>query len=159
MKHTGITEFDATVPNEIGGLNAFEALLAASRFGKSVLDTDLVARAYPMIYHTIRCLNGIPVTPAAISNGSGKDEVSLIHYHISWKLTNILLQIFTVSDMYEVEKQMRQASVNLGSLGGICINPIYGVEAKTLPPNSFSHGDFPLPYRDSLKLTYYERGQ
>jgi len=77
MKHTGITTFDATVPNEIGGLNAFEALLAASRFGKSVLDTDLVARAYPMIYHTIRCLNGVPVTPAALSNGSGQDEVSL----------------------------------------------------------------------------------
>jgi len=78
MKHTGITTFDATVPNEIGGLNAFEALLAANRFGKSVLDTDLVARAYPMIYHTVRCLNGVPVTPAALSNGSGQDEVGWV---------------------------------------------------------------------------------
>src|SRR4051812_9029308 len=75
MKHTGLKTFDAAVPNEIGGLNAFEALLAAHRFGKSALDTDLVARAYPMIYHTIRCLNNVPVAPAAISNGTGKSEV------------------------------------------------------------------------------------
>jgi DUF917 family protein len=45
-------------------------------------------------------------------------------------------------DNYEAEEQMRHASVKLGSLGGICINPVYGVEAKTLPPNSFSHGTF-----------------
>jgi len=47
--------------------------------------------------------------------------------------------------MYQAEEQMRQASVNLGSLGGVCTNPIYGIEAKTLPPNSFSHGNHLLP--------------
>jgi DUF917 family protein len=76
MEHTGLKIFDAVIPNEIGGLNAFEALLAAHRFGKSALDTDLVARAYPMIYHTIRCLNKVPVTPAAMSNGAGISEVN-----------------------------------------------------------------------------------
>jgi DUF917 family protein len=75
MEHTGLKTFDAAIPNEIGGLNAFEALLAAYRFGKSALDTDLVARAYPMIYHTIRCLNNIPVTPSAMSNGAGISKV------------------------------------------------------------------------------------
>ncbi|KAG9247228.1 hypothetical protein BJ878DRAFT_532714 [Calycina marina] len=88
MKHTGLTNFHATIPNEIGGLNAFEALLAANRLGKSVLDTDL---------------------------------------------------IFTMPDIYKTEEQMRQASVNLGSLSGMCGNPIYGTEAKTFPANSFSH--------------------
>jgi DUF917 family protein len=63
------------IPNEIGGLNAFEAILAAYRFGKSALDTDLVARAYPLIYQTVRCLNGMPVTPAALADGAGKEEV------------------------------------------------------------------------------------
>lgn len=77
MEHTGLKTFDAAIPNEIGGLNAFEALLAAYRFGKSALDTDLVARAYPMIYHTIRCLNNVPVTPSAMSNGAGVTEVCL----------------------------------------------------------------------------------
>lgn len=75
MSATGLATFDAVVPNEIGGLNAIEALLAANRFGKSVLDTDLVARAYPMIYQTVRCLNGHLVTPAAISTGMGRDKV------------------------------------------------------------------------------------
>ncbi|KAH8595530.1 hypothetical protein B0O99DRAFT_652008 [Bisporella sp. PMI_857] len=121
MEHTKLSNFDACIPNEIGGLNAFEALLAAHRFKKSALDTDCVARAYPMIYHTVRCLNGVSVTPAALANGAGP------------------AQIFTVSDMYEAEEQMRHASVTLGSLGGVCVNPVSGVEAKTLPPNSFSH--------------------
>lgn len=56
-------------------MNAFEAILAAHRFGKSALDTDLVARAYPMIYQTVRCLNGVSVTPAALADGAGKEEV------------------------------------------------------------------------------------
>lgn len=76
MSITDLTDFDAVVPNEIGGLNAIEALLAANRFGKSVLDTDLVARAYPMIYQTVRCLNGQLVTPAAIASGMGYNRVS-----------------------------------------------------------------------------------
>lgn len=71
MELAGLKTFDACIPNEVGGLNAFEALLAAYRFGKSGLDTDLVARAYPMIYHTIRCLNGLSVTPSGMSNGYG----------------------------------------------------------------------------------------
>jgi DUF917 family protein len=78
MKHTGLTIVDAVIPHEIGGLNAFEALLASHRFNKSALDTDLVARAYPMIYHTVRCLNGVPVTPSALSNGMSASEVCLL---------------------------------------------------------------------------------
>jgi DUF917 family protein len=76
LKTARLETFDAVVPNEIGGLNAFEALLAAHRFGKSALDTDLVARAYPMIYQTVRCLNDVPVTPAALADGAGREEVS-----------------------------------------------------------------------------------
>jgi len=37
---------------------------------------------------------------------------------------------------------MRDACTDFGSLSGMCINPIHGVEAKTLPHNSFSHGKF-----------------
>lgn len=78
MELTGLKTFDACIPNEVGGLNAFEALLAAHRFGKSGLDTDLVARAYPMIYHTIRALNGVSVTPSGMSNGNGISKVNLL---------------------------------------------------------------------------------
>lgn len=75
LKTTGLKTFDAVVPNEIGGLNAFEAILAGHRFGKSALDTDLVARAYPMIYQTVRCLNKVSITPSALADGGGREEV------------------------------------------------------------------------------------
>ncbi|TVY51163.1 putative D-/L-hydantoinase subunit A [Lachnellula cervina] len=122
MKAAGLETFDAVVPNEIGGMNAFEAFLAAHRFKKSVLDTDLVARAYPFIWQTVRCLNDLPVVPAAIANGAGKTEV-----------------FKTAKDNLEAEELMRGACVNLGSLTGMCTCPVYGAEAKTLPKNSFSH--------------------
>lgn len=76
MEASDLKTFDAVIPNEIGGMNAFEAFLAACRFNKSVLDTDLVARAYPFIWQTIRCLNDLQVVPAAIANGAGETKVS-----------------------------------------------------------------------------------
>lgn len=76
MEATGLSTFDAVIPNEIGGMNAFEALLAAHRFGKSTLDTDLVARAYPMIWQTVRCLNNIHVAPSAVADGLGNTHVN-----------------------------------------------------------------------------------
>jgi DUF917 family protein len=75
MKMAGIQNFDAVVPNEIGGLNAFESILAARRFKKSVLDTDLVARAYPMVWQTVRCLNDVPIAPCSVADGSGRVDV------------------------------------------------------------------------------------
>ncbi|KAF4620233.1 hypothetical protein G7Y89_g14587 [Cudoniella acicularis] len=122
MKATGISTFDAVIPNEIGGMNAFEALLAAHRFNKSTLDTDLVARAYPMVWQTVRCLRDVPVVPASVADGAGKQEVFKI-----------------ARDNLEAEDLMREACTNLGSLSGMCVNPVYGTEARTLPQNSFSH--------------------
>jgi DUF917 family protein len=78
MRASGISTFDAVVPNEIGGMNAFEALLAAHRFNKSTLDTDLVARAYPKVWQTVRCLNNVPITPAVVADGAGQQEVFYI---------------------------------------------------------------------------------
>lgn len=75
MEAAELSSFDAVIPNEIGGMNSFEALLAAHRFGKAALDTDLVARAYPKIWQTVRCLKDIPVAPAAVANGLGKTQV------------------------------------------------------------------------------------
>ena len=139
MTATGINDFDAVIPNEIGGLNAFEALLAGHRFGKSTLDTDLVARAYPMVWQTVRCLDDIPVAPSAVADGTGKQMI-----------------FATSPDNYETEKLMRDACQDLGSLSGMCVNPVYGKEAKTLPANSFSHGVFPLPiFPSSTMLTYF----
>lgn len=137
----GLKTFDAVVPNEIGGLNSIEALLASQRFGKSVLDTDLVARAYPMIWQTVRCLTDIPVTPAALANGAGIEKVQCQYTPMHF-ISLYRSQLFpTAGDNEEAENLMRNASSELGSLAGACTNPIYGVEAKTLPKNSFSWGE------------------
>jgi DUF917 family protein len=81
MITSGISTFDAVIPNEIGGMNAFEALLAAHRFNKTTLDTDLVARAYPKVWQTVRCLHDIPITPAAVSDGTGHQQVLQVTLH------------------------------------------------------------------------------
>ncbi|PMD24057.1 hypothetical protein NA56DRAFT_567411 [Hyaloscypha hepaticicola] len=122
MRASGISTFDAVIPNEIGGMNAFEALLAAHRLDKTTLDTDLVARAYPKVWQTVRCLDNVPIVPAAVSDGAGQQEV-----------------FPTASDNLEAEDLMRDACTNFGSLSGMCVKPIDGIEAKTLPRNSFSH--------------------
>jgi DUF917 family protein len=49
-------------------------------------------------------------------------------------------------DYLTAEEVMRNAAVRLGSLAGVCINPILGTEAKSLPPNSFSYGRFASPF-------------
>ncbi|KAK5047642.1 hypothetical protein LTR84_006307 [Exophiala bonariae] len=121
LETTNITSFDAVIPNEIGGMNAFEALLAAYHFGKSTLDADCVARAYPYLWQTVRCLRDVPVVPAAVADGAGKREV------------------FTAeTDNFRAEELMRDACTDLGSLAGICLNPLNGSEARTLPRNSYS---------------------
>ncbi|KAJ8065044.1 hypothetical protein OCU04_005758 [Sclerotinia nivalis] len=121
MSATGHSSFDATIPNEIGGMNSFEALLTAHRFGKPTLDSDCVARAYPMVWQTVRCLNGVPVTPAAVANGCGGIEVFM-----------------NSEDAEEAETLMRDACTKQGSLSGMVVNPISGKEARTLPSNSYS---------------------
>jgi DUF917 family protein len=144
MRASGISTFDAVIPNEIGGMNAFEALLAAHRFKKFTLDTDLVARAYPKVWQTVRCLNDIPITPAAVADGAGNLEVISARSTICTQ-RRLSVQLFRASnDNLEAEDLMRDACTDFGSLSGMCINPIDGIEAKTLPRNSFSHGGPPL---------------
>ncbi|KAG4420786.1 hypothetical protein IFR04_006066 [Cadophora malorum] len=122
MQAAGISTFDAVIPNEIGGMNAFEALLAAHRFNKSALDSDLVARAYPKVWQTVRCLEDIPIAPAAVADGVGNT-----------------MMFPNPRDNLHAEDLMREACTDLGSLSGMCVNPVHGVEARALPKNSFSH--------------------
>ncbi|RDW73346.1 hypothetical protein BP6252_07253 [Coleophoma cylindrospora] len=122
MTAVGLESFDCVIPNEIGGMNAFEALLAGSRLGKSTLDTDCVARAYPMVWQTIRCLRGASVTPSAVADGCGEQQLFM-----------------TAKDNFEAEEFMREACTNQGSLAGMCVSPMSGAEAKMLPQNSYSY--------------------
>jgi hypothetical protein len=50
-------------------------------------------------------------------------------------------QIFTTAENnFHAEELMRDACTELGSLAGICVNPLYGSEARRLPQNSYSLG-------------------
>ena len=75
-----------------------------------------------MVWQTVRCLDDIPITPSAVADGAGHQI------------------IFSMAkDNYETEDLMRKACERLGNLSGMCVNPVYGKEARTLPANSFSH--------------------
>ncbi|PVH95133.1 DUF917-domain-containing protein [Periconia macrospinosa] len=121
LKGSNTPRIDYMIPNEIGGINAFEALLASSRLGKSVLDTDAVARAYPLLWQTVRCLNGVSIAPCSVADGEGQSTV-----------------LQTQDSFEHAELVMRDACTALGSLAGLCVNPMLGLEAKTLPQNTFS---------------------
>ena len=45
-----------------------------------------------------------------------------------------------MNDNFQAEELMRDACTDLGSLAGICVNPLYGSEARCLPRNSYSLG-------------------
>jgi len=140
MQAAGISTFDAVIPNEIGGMNAFEALLAAHRFNKSALDSDLVARAYPKVWQTVRCLEDIPIAPAAVADGVGNTMVIFVPTVVHALLTSSKM-FPNPRDNLHAEDLMREACTDLGSLSGMCVNPVHGVEARALPKNSFSHGE------------------
>lgn len=67
----GISGFSHIVPTEIGGINALEALLSGALLDKTVLDADLMGRAYPHVYMTVLGVHGKKLTPAALSDGNG----------------------------------------------------------------------------------------
>ena len=67
----GISDFSHIVPTEIGGINALEALLSGALLNKTVLDADLMGRAFPHVYMTVLGAQGKKLTPAALSDGNG----------------------------------------------------------------------------------------
>lgn len=75
----GISDFSHIVPTEIGGINALESLLSGALLDKTVLDGDLMGRAYPHVYMTVLGIHGKKLTPAALSDGNGNIVVRLTH--------------------------------------------------------------------------------
>lgn len=77
LQQMGTSDFSYTIPMEIGGPNALEALLLAAKTGKAVVDADLMGRAFPRVYMTIPSVLGKRVAPAAMSDGDGAVVVCL----------------------------------------------------------------------------------
>lgn len=49
MKYLGVTDFEGTISEEIGGGNGIQPMIVAAEMGKTVLDCDLMGRAYPNV--------------------------------------------------------------------------------------------------------------
>lgn len=79
LECAGISDFSHIVATEIGGINALEALLSGALLGKTVIDADLMGRAYPHVYMTVLGVHGKKLTPAALSDGNGNVVVCLTH--------------------------------------------------------------------------------
>lgn len=79
LELTGVNDFKYTLPSEIGGINALEALHLAATLGKSALDADMVGRAFPRTWMTVRGIMGENSFPAAMADGNGAVVVS--HHH------------------------------------------------------------------------------
>jgi DUF917 family protein len=71
LQSAGISNFSHIVPTEIGGINALEALLLGSVLNKTILDADLMGRAFPHVYMTVLGAHGKKLTPATLSDGNG----------------------------------------------------------------------------------------
>ncbi|KAL2281723.1 hypothetical protein FJTKL_11403 [Diaporthe vaccinii] len=117
----GISNFSHIVPTEIGGINALEALLSGALLDKTVLDADLMGRAYPHVYMTVLGVHGKKLTPAALSDGNGN-----------------IVQIKSARDDWHLEELARAACGAMKSIAGMCLSPLVGSESKLFVQNSYS---------------------
>ncbi|POS81021.1 hypothetical protein DHEL01_v200594 [Diaporthe helianthi] len=117
----GISDFSHIVPTEIGGINALEALLSGALLNKTVLDADLMGRAFPHVYMTVLGAQGKTLTPVALSDGNGN-----------------IVKIETAKDDWELETLARAACGAMKSIAGMCIAPLVGEESKLFVQNSYS---------------------
>lgn len=106
---------------EIGGSNAFTALLVAQRLGCKVLDADLIGRAFPRLEMSSPNLVGISAAPAFIADSVGRSA------------------ILYARDAQEIELLARQFTVVCGSSAAIGVYSMTGQEArKAVIPGSIS---------------------
>ncbi|KAH9852546.1 DUF917-domain-containing protein [Lenzites betulinus] len=120
----GVSDFEGTISEEIGGGNGMEPMLVAAEMGKSVLDCDLMGRAYPNMWQTLPGAYDIPngLWPCAIADGVGNTLV-----------------LPTARNSRAVEDILRLVTTEMGSSSGVSMAPLdkstcvkYGV------PNSVS---------------------
>jgi DUF917 family protein len=105
--------FDAIMSIEIGGENAFFALLVGMELGLPVVDADTMGRAFPEAQMASFAIRGLPVAPFAIADI--RDNAVLIP---------------VAENATRVERIGRKIVVELGSIAGTCAAPRTGREVK-----------------------------
>lgn len=111
-KHFGNKKI-VLMPGEIGGANAFAAIIAAAILNLPVLDADTIGRAFPQLQMSSCNLKGISASPAFISD-SKKNMV-----------------VISANDCETVESLARNIAVNMGSSACISLYIMKGSRAKS----------------------------
>lgn len=106
-------EFDAIMSIEIGGENAFFAMLVGMELGLPVVDADTMGRAFPEAQMASFAIRGLSVAPFAIADI--RDNAVLIPQ---------------AENATRVERIGRKVVVELGSIAGTCAAPRSGREVK-----------------------------
>ncbi|KAH9896950.1 DUF917-domain-containing protein [Cubamyces lactineus] len=109
MKYLGISDFTGSISEEIGGGNGIQPMIVAAEMGKTVLDCDLMGRAYPNMYQTLPGAYDIPngLWPCAISDGVGNTLV-----------------LPTARNAKAVEDILRIVTTEMGSKSGVSMAPL-----------------------------------
>ncbi|SNB71161.1 hypothetical protein SAMN07250955_10869 [Arboricoccus pini] len=110
--HTG-RPFDAVMSIEIGGENAFFAMLVGMELGLPVIDADTMGRAFPEAQMASFAIRGLPVAPFAIAD-IRDNEILIVKAECATR----------------VERIGRQVVVELGSIAGTCTAPRSGADVK-----------------------------
>jgi DUF917 family protein len=105
--------FDAIMSIEIGGENAFFAMLVGMELGLPVVDADTMGRAFPEAQMASFAIRGLSVAPFAIAD-----------------IRNNSVLIPEAENATRIERIGRKAVVELGSIAGTCAAPRSGREVK-----------------------------
>ncbi|KAF9481135.1 DUF917-domain-containing protein [Pholiota conissans] len=108
-KYCGITEFGATLCDEIGGSNGMQSLQMTKYYGIPALDGDLMGRAYPMLNQVLPAVYNRPnaLIPCSLNDGS-----------------NNTVLLTTVKNEHFVESIMRVVTTEMGSSAALCPPPL-----------------------------------
>ncbi|QRM57681.1 DUF917 domain-containing protein [Sinorhizobium sp. BG8] len=105
--------FDAIMSIEIGGENAFFAMLVGMELGLPVVDADTMGRAFPEAQMASFAIRGLSIAPFAIAD-----------------IRNNAVLIPDAENAERIERIGRKAVVELGSIAGTCAAPRSGREVK-----------------------------
>src|ERR1700687_2214330 len=112
QEYSGV-EFRAVMSLEIGGGNGIQPLMAAAHLGLSVVDADLMGRAYPEAQMTSAAVGDLRPYPCALYDPRGLE--SIVTNVPSWKW---------------MERVSRKICVEMGSIASTCKAPRAGREIK-----------------------------
>jgi DUF917 family protein len=120
-KRTGKT-IEYVVPSEIGGGNSIVPLIVGAQAGIQVIDGDGMGRAFPELQMETYVMYGVPPTPGALSDHSGREVV-----------------FSGISDPVTLERYARVVTVQMGGGAGYAFPVMTGAELKrTVIPGTLS---------------------